>query len=197
MYCEGRGCLLIISAVPRRYAQALLMIAVENEAIEQYETELNQFRRALLANPSIEELLKDARVAPEKKKRAVDFLIEDFASPLVRNFLYLLIDKKREKYVLEVVAAYQKYADEARNIIEAEVWSVVELTSKDRRDIKQKLTRLTGKKIRLHNHIEPSLLGGIKIKVGDLVIDSSVTKKLAFLKEHVKETRFKEIGVKK
>ncbi len=62
---------MIISAVPRRYAQALLMIAVENEAIEQYETELNQFRRALLANPSMEELLKDARVAPEKKKNGL------------------------------------------------------------------------------------------------------------------------------
>ena len=188
---------MIISVVPRRYAQALLMIAVERDAVEQYEAELAQFRQALSANPEVKDLLENMRVAPEKKKKALDLLIKDFASPIIYNFLHLLVDKKRENFFLDVITAYNKYADEVRNIINAEVWSVVELTTKDHRHLEQKLARLTGKKVRLHNIIDPSLLGGIKVKVGDLVIDGSVTTKLTLLKNQLQGTQLKEIGVKK
>jgi F-type H+-transporting ATPase subunit delta len=188
---------MIISVVPRRYAQALLMIATERDAVGQYEEELLQFRQALLANPEVKDLLENPRVLVEKKKKALDLLLKDFASPIVYNFLHLLLDKKRENFFLDVITAYNKYADEARNIVNAEVWSVVELTTRDYRNLEKKLAHLTGKKVRLHNIIDTSLLGGIKVKIGDTVLDGSVTKKLSLLKNQLQQTQLKEIGVKK
>lgn len=185
------------STVPRRYAQALLMIAAERDALEQYAEELGQFRQALLENPQVKELLDNPRVLPQEKKKALDFLIKDFASPIIYNFLHLILDKRRESLYLEVIKAYNKYADEARNIIDAEVWSAVELTTKDYRDLEQKLARVTGKNVRLQNFIDTSLLGGIKVKIGDTVIDGSVTKKLFLLKNQLQQTQLKGIGVKK
>ncbi|MDD2212268.1 MAG: F0F1 ATP synthase subunit delta [Clostridia bacterium] len=187
----------MISVIPRRYAQALLMIATERQTMEQYEQELARFRQVLLENPQVKELLDNPRVLPQEKKKALDLLIKDFASPIVYNFLHLILDKRREAFFLEVIKAYNKYADEARNIVNAEVWSVVELTSKDYRDLEQKLARITGKSVRLQNIIDTSLLGGIKVKIGDMVIDGSVTKKLSLLKNQLQRTQLTEIGVKK
>jgi len=187
---------LTISTVPRRYAQALLMIATERDALEQYEQELGQFREALLANPKAKELIENPRVLLAEKKRVLDSLIKKFACPIVYNFLHLILDKRRETLYLDVIKAYNKYADEARNIIDAEVWSAVELTTKDHRDLTKKLTHLTGKNVRLQNRIDTSLVGGIKVRIGDTVIDGSVTKKLFLLKSQLQRTQLKEIGVK-
>lgn len=186
----------MISAIPRRYAQALLMIAVERKAIEQYENELEKFRQALVANPEVQEFLENPRVLPQEKKKALDRIIKSFASPIIYNFLHLILDKRRENFYPDIIRAYNKYADEARNIVNAEVWSAVKLTTKDYRDLEQKLKRVTGKNVRLQNRIDTSLLGGIKVKIGDTVIDGSVTKKLALLKNQLQRTQFKEIGVK-
>ncbi|MGI6587912.1 MAG: F0F1 ATP synthase subunit delta [Peptococcia bacterium] len=185
------------SVVPRRYAQALLMIATEREALEQYEEELEQFRQGLLANPEVKDFLENPRVLLEEKKKALDLLVKDFASPIIYNFLHLILDKRREGFYLAVIKAYKDYADEARNIVNAEVWSVAELTTKDYQKLQQKLARVTGKNVRLHNIIDTSLLGGIKVKIGDTVIDGSVTKKLSLLKSQLQRTQLKEIGVKK
>jgi len=187
---------LTISTVPRRYAQALLMIAAERNAIEQYEQELGQFREALLENQKVKELIENPRVLLAEKKKALDLLIKKFASPIVYNYLHLIVDKRRENFYLDMIKAYSKYADEARNIVNAEVWSAVKLTTKDYRDLEAKLTRVTGKKVRLQNIIDTSLLGGIKVKIGDTIIDGSVTKKLALLKNRLQRTQLKEIGVK-
>ena len=90
---------MIISVVPRRYAQALLMIATERDAVGQYEEELLQFRQALLANPEVKDLLENPRVLVEKKE-GFRPLLKDFASPIIYNFLHLLLDKKRENFSL-------------------------------------------------------------------------------------------------
>lgn len=187
---------MTLSTIPRRYAQALLMIAMERKAVEKYEEELAKFRQALIDNPEVKELLENPRVLQAEKKKALDLLIKDFASPIIYNFLHLIIDKRRENFYLEIIKAYNEYADEARNIVNAEVWSAVQLTTKDYRALKAKLSRVTGKEVRLHNYIDTSLIGGIKVKIGDTVIDGSVTKKLFLLKKQLQRTQLKEIGVK-
>lgn len=186
----------MLSAIPRRYAQALLMIAVERDALEQYEQELAQFRQALLTNPDVKELLENPQVLQQDKKKALDRLVKNFACPIIYYFLHLILDKRRENYYLDVLKAFNKYADEARNIIDAEVWSAVKLTTKDYRDLEAKLTRVIGKNVRLQNIIDTSLIGGIKVKIGDTIIDGSVTKKLSLLKNQLQRTQFKEIGVR-
>ena len=81
-----------------------------------------------------------------RKKKALDRIIKSFASPIIYNFLHLILDKRRENFYPDIIRAYNKYADEARNIVNAEVWSAVKLTTKDYRDLEQKLKRVTGKK---------------------------------------------------
>ena len=185
------------SVVPRRYAQALLMIATEKDMLEQYGQELGKFKHCLQANQKVRDFLENPRVLLAEKKDALHLLIKDFASPVVQNFLQLILDKKREILFADIVAAYQQYADEMRNIVDVEVRSVVAMTSKDLLQLERKLVRSTGKRVRLHNVIDPALLGGIRIKIGDLVIDGSVTKRLVLLKKQLQSLPLREIEVKK
>lgn len=183
------------TTVSRRYAQALLMIATERKALDQYEQELEQFRNTLLADPKVKELIDNPRIPVEEKKKALDLLIKGKISPIVYNFLRLIIDRRREIFFLDIINQYNKYADEARNIVDAEVRSAVQLTDKDYRELQQKLSKVTGKNVRLKNLIDTSLIGGIKVKVGDTVLDGSVTKKLSLLKNRLQQIRLEQMGV--
>jgi F-type H+-transporting ATPase subunit delta len=185
------------SAISRRYAQALLMIATERQALDQFEGELETFRNALMTNPGVKELMDNPRILAQEKKKALDLLIKDLVDPVIYNFLHLIVDKRREAYFLDIIRAFNKYADEARNIIDAEVRSVVQLTDKDYQELREKLARASGKNVRLKSIVDTSLIGGIKVKIGDTVLDGSVTKKLSLLKNRLSKTRLEEIGVKK
>lgn len=186
---------MINTTVSRRYAQALLMIATERKALDQYEQELELFRNALLADPKVKELMDNPRIALEKKKQVLDLLIKGKTDSIIYNFLRLIIDRRRENFFLDIIKEYNRYADEARNIVDAEVRSAVQLTDKDYRELQQKLCRVTGKNVRLKSLIDTSLIGGIKVKIGDTVIDGSVTKKLSLLKNRLQQIRLEQMGV--
>lgn len=182
-------------AVPRRYAKALLMIALENNALDQYEQELEQFARFLQADPGIKQVMDNPKVRPEDKKKLLEQGIPKGVSAITANFLRLIVDKRREAMFLEIIGEYKNYADEARNIIDAEVRSVVTLTDKDYRALEQKLYKATGRRVRLRNTIDTSLIGGIVVKVGDTIFDGSVVKKLSLLKKRLQQWQFEGIGV--
>jgi F-type H+-transporting ATPase subunit delta len=181
--------------VPRRYAQALLMLAAERNAVDQYETELDSFLVLLKSDRAVKDLMDNPRVLPEEKKRALQNLIKNQFSPIVTNFLNLIIDKRREGLYKEIIGEYKKYADEVRNIIDAEVRSAVQLTDKDFRELKERLSQATGKNVRLKSVIDTSLIGGLVVRVGDTVIDGSVVKKLSLMKNRLQQSQFEGIGV--
>lgn len=186
---------MINRTVPRRYAQALLMIAVERSLLEEYEKDLETFRGILLDEPYLKEFMDNPKIMPEEKKKVLKPLVEGRLAPLIVDFLCLIIDKRRENMYLDIIEEYQKYADQARNIIDAEVRSAVKLADKDFRELEQKLTQATGKKVRMKSVIDTSLLGGMVVRVGDTVIDGSVVKKLSLLKTRLQQSQFERIGV--
>ncbi|MDD2400947.1 MAG: F0F1 ATP synthase subunit delta [Clostridia bacterium] len=188
---------MITSAVSRRYAQALLMIATEKKGLDQFEEELEGFQSSLMGNPQVKDFMDNPRILAKKKKEVLDSLINGKASPIVSNFLHLIIDKRREAFYMDIISDYKKYADEARNIIDAEVRSAVELTDKDFRGLQQNLSKATGKNVRLKSIIDTSIIGGITVKVGDTVMDGSVTKKLSLLKNKLQQLQLEGIEVKK
>lgn len=182
-------------AVPRRYAKALLMLALEKDALDQYEKELELFARFLRSDPGIKQTMDNPKVPPQDKKKILELGIPKGTSAIVSNFLHLIVDKRRESVFLEIINEYKNYADEARNIVDAEVRSAVALTDKDYRALEQKLLKATGRRVRLKNTIDTSLIGGIVVKVGDTIIDGSVVKKLALLKNRLQKSQFEGIGV--
>ncbi|PKM90127.1 MAG: F0F1 ATP synthase subunit delta [Firmicutes bacterium HGW-Firmicutes-12] len=188
---------MINRAVPRRYAQALLMIASEHNLLEKYEQELDTFKEMLLKEPNLKAFMDNPKVLPEDKKNILKPLIEGRVDPIIVNFLCLIVDKRRENLFLDIIEEYRNYADQARNILDAEVRAAVQITDKDFRELEQKLSKVTGKKVRMKSIIDTSLVGGMIVRIGDTIIDGSVVKKLSLLKTRLQQSQFERIGVNK
>lgn len=183
------------TAVARRYAKALIMIAAEKNSIDLYQKELEAFIADLQGNQEVQEMMNNPRIQPNEKKEVLAGLVKDKYSMIVSNFLNLIIDKRRESCYADIVKEFNSYADEARNIVEAEVRTVVQLSDKDYKDLQKRLSMATSKEVRLKPVIDTTMIGGMIVKIGETVIDGSLTKRLTLLKKHLKQSQFEGIGV--
>ena len=93
-----------------------------------------------------------------------------------------------------MMAEYVAYADQAQGIVEVEVQSATPLGGEEADRLQESLTAFTGKQVRLTNVVEPKILGGVIARIGDLVVDGSVARRLERLKETLQETRLQNVG---
>jgi F-type H+-transporting ATPase subunit delta len=174
---------MLENAIARRYASAFFTIAREQGKLNEFEGELEKVINAVEANEDLRKVLANQLLEAAVKKDIVDRVFTDMVSPITVDFLKVIIDKRREAFLKDIYNAFVVSANEARNVRDAEVTAAKELTVADLAAIKAKLTTLTGKEIRLTSKVDPSLMGGLVVRLGDKVIDGSVTKRLELLKE--------------
>ncbi|MFZ3171003.1 MAG: F0F1 ATP synthase subunit delta [Carboxydocellales bacterium] len=174
---------MLENAIARRYASAFFTIAQEQGKLNEYEGELEKVINAVEANEDLRKVLTNQLLEAAVKKDIVDQIFTGMVSPITVDFLKVIMDKRREAFLKDIYNAFVVSANEARNVRDAEVTAAKELTVADLAAIKAKLTTLTGKEIRLTSKVDPSLMGGLVVRLGDKVIDGSVTKRLELLKE--------------
>ncbi len=184
---------MLRGAVAGRYAEALYEIASKEKVLPKYknmadriEAELKAIETVFNENEKLQQLLYHPRITAEDKKDVLEKLFEGKISKITSNFLALLIDRRREAFFSDIVNEYVKLANAGRNIVAAQVASAVELNDKEKGKLGQALDRLTGKKVRTSYVVDPSLIGGIVVRMGDKVIDGSIKTRLATLKERLK-----------
>lgn len=182
--------------VAKRYAQALLQIAQERNSLDLFEKEINDCLASISADQHLKHIWFSERITPGDKKEVIKGLFQKKVSVIIINFLMVLVDKNREEYLPDIFREYRRLADITRNIVDAEVRSAVQLTDKDFNELQGKLSAMTGKNVRLQVKIDPNLIGGLVVKIGDKVIDGSVVKRLAIMKKKLKDIQFSKIGVR-
>jgi F-type H+-transporting ATPase subunit delta len=170
------------SAVAKRYAAALFKTAVNADMIDNVESDLGLITYSLETIPRLAEVLEHPLIPSERKKEIVTDVFSDKVSEISLNFLYLVIDKRREKILADVEAEFVKLANELRGVEPVEVATAVPLTADERTALQEKLEKLTGKKAELHITLDPTLIGGLKIRIGDRIIDGSIAGYLASLR---------------
>lgn len=125
-------------------------------------------------------------IQPEDQAR----LIEEFVSEVENSMKKpgrKLTNNKLEADFLDIIKAYSSQNENGNNVIEAEVRSAVDLTEKDLANLEGKLARVIGQKVRLIRIVDPNLIGGIVLKIGDAVIDGSVVKRLSLLRKRLQQ----------
>lgn len=182
--------------VAKRYAQALLQIAQEKDTMDLYEKEINDLLASINADEHLKHIWFSERITTTDKREVIQQVFRGKVSQIIINFLMVLIDKNREAILPDIFTEYKKLADISRNIIDAEVRSTVTLTDKDYKELEAKLSAMSGKNVRLRVVIDPSLIGGLVVRIGDKVIDGSVVKRLAIMKRNLKNIQFSKIGVR-
>jgi len=165
------------------YARALFEMAQAEGVVARIEEELFRLRELLKANPELLQFLKDPNVKPEGKRRALGDLFQGRVHPLVLSTLISLSDQDRAGRVLHVIEDFSAIAGAARETVTGEVTVAVTLDDATLNRLAAELSRITGKNVKLLQRIDPAILGGAIVTVGEQIIDGSLRRRLDQLKE--------------
>jgi F-type H+-transporting ATPase subunit delta len=175
---------LIRSRVAKRYAKALLSLGQEEGRFQEYGRDLDDFSRFFDANQELREILTSpAFVVSDRKKILNGILAKSEYSETVKNFLNLLLDKNRMEAIREVNSYYEKLMDEVSQIARVDVIAPIPLREDAARSLEKALEEMTSKRIRMELKEDKSLIGGLVVKIGDLVLDGSIKAQIEGLKE--------------
>lgn len=186
---------MIKQSAAERYARALFDLAKEEKAIDQFGQDLTEVFALLQANTELEKLLYHPRVQESDKKEMMTKILRGQVKPLILNFILLLIDKGRINLLKEMIELYHQMAQEAKGIVEVQVETAFTLSPENRMNLTAKLKQMTGKEIAMKEAVNPALIGGIRIRVGDKVIDGTIERHLERIKESLAQLQVSQLGV--
>lgn len=175
------------SAVAKRYGQALLQIAQENDCVDLYQNELQLVVDTVKESAQLSAVWNGKEFDNETKIKACQGIFSGKVSAHIVNLLCVIVNKGREAFLADILSMYKIYADEARNIAYAEVVSAFPLTEEQEKALADKLAQKTGKNIKLTTVVDPAVVGGLCVKYGDKVYDGTVVARLNGLKNSLLE----------
>lgn len=158
--------------VARRYAQALFDLARERESTGRWREELGRAAEAL-GRDEVRDVLRNPRVTPGQRVGLALAVLED-VSPPVRNLVQLLVERDRGQLLPEVLRHYDELSDAAGGVVRAEVTAAIPLDGELEAAVVRSLRERLGTEVDTSIREDPSIIGGLVIRIGDRVIDNSV-----------------------
>lgn len=169
---------MVPEVIYSKYSQAMFDIAKEQNKLEEFGTQLKDVRDTLVENPELKKFIGSPLIPAASKKDALKQIFASDVAPLVLQFLYVMVDRQREGAIVEAIDSFIDLARAARNIEVAKVRVVKPLSKAEEKDLVAALERTTGKKIEPLYYIDPSIIGGIVVRIGDRLIDGSLLRQL-------------------
>ena len=162
-----------------QYANALADIALEQGAGEPAAKQLNEFGAAYAQSAELRTFLASPAVSIEAKHAVIEKITARLgASKIIRNFLFVLTDHRRTPLMPNVIATFQEVIRQRQGVAEAEVTSAVEMSAAQKKEMAATLAKLTGRKIEAKYELDPALLGGAVVRIGDTIYDGSLRSRL-------------------
>jgi F-type H+-transporting ATPase subunit delta len=165
------------------YAKALFQIAQAEGALDQVEDELFRFARTLENEIRLRDALIDPQLPTERRVAVVHELLGAKASPHTVNLISFVVEQGRARELIPIIDSLVELAAKERQKAVAEVRTAMPLDQEQRERLEQALKKATGKEITLKVIVDPSVVGGLVARVGDLVFDASVRRRLELAKE--------------
>lgn len=176
------------SEIAERYAEALFELAREEGKAETVESDLDALREAYDGSADLRRLIASPAFSSDQKMAGIAALLErGKAEPMSQNFGKLLAKNGRLSLLPLVITRFKRIAAEARGEVTAEVISAHPLTDAQKGELATQLRASVGKDVQLDTRTDPELLGGLIVKIGSRMIDSSLKTKLARLRARLKE----------
>jgi len=179
------------SKISKRYAKALLSLGREDGRYAEYGQSLQEFCHFCSQNDEFFQVISNQIFTIEDRKQILSVILEKTSYPeVVKNFLKLLLEKNRVGVLKDITEHYSKLTDELSNITRAEVITARPLKKDALERLVQALKSLTSKEIKINVMEDASIMGGLIIKTGDLVLDGSVRTQLEGLRESLKRGEY-------
>lgn len=178
----------IVSGIAGRYASALFELAAEAGQVEAVGRDLKAFDDMIAGSADLDRLVRNPVFTTEQQQAAIGAVLDKVKiSGLAGNFIRLLASKRRLFAFRDMVRAYLAIADQKAGVVRAEVTVADTMSEKNRKAVQEALNSVTGKNVQISERIDPSIIGGLIVKLGSRMVDSSLRTKLNSLKIAMKE----------
>jgi F-type H+-transporting ATPase subunit delta len=171
-----------------RYAIALFDLAVEEDKIDEVEAALNRIDDLFKQSPDFGRLVRSPVFSADEQARSLAAIAANTEiSGLTANFLQLLAKNRRLFALRDIIAGFRRLLADHRGEVTADVTSAIPLNETQIEELKATLKAKTGKSVTLNLTVDPAIIGGLIVKIGSRMIDSSIRSKLNALKYAMKE----------
>lgn len=166
-----------------RYTRAFTEAVMAKKNLDTVEAQLGEVDALLKQSLALSQILRNPLIEKGKKKSLLLKVLGPSVDPLLRNFLCLLVDKRREEVIPFLYEEFARLADEQRNVVRAEVESAFPLSPRQLEQLTEKLSDISGKKVVIRQTASPEIIGGLYITLGSKIIDATVAGRLKKAKE--------------
>jgi F-type H+-transporting ATPase subunit delta len=173
------------TTVANNYAEALLELARRAEDLPGWGKLIQDVSNAMQDDPTLKLFLESPKVSEAQKAHVMSEALSDRVPRHFLRFLLALIRKRRQMLIPEIAEEYHNLVDVSEGRIHANVTVAREPSDSERSAIAENLSRVLGKQAMLHVSVNPAILGGVIVKVGDTVMDGSVRKRLGTLRNRI------------
>ena len=162
-----------------RYSRALFEVAKESGDLEKIEIDIKNFQALLLNSTEINNFIQNPTQSKDNQINVIKLLAEKFNfSKDLKNFFFLLIDKRRIFFVAKIIDSFLRLCSQKRGEVKASLISSKELSKAELENISKELSSSTGSTLKFDYKIDKELIGGLKVQLGSIMIDTSIKNKL-------------------
>jgi F-type H+-transporting ATPase subunit delta len=177
----------MMASMAGRYAAALFELAKEQKQLDQVGRDVASFQSLLEASPDLARLVRSPVISAEAQARALEAILARVGiSGFTGNFLRLIVRNRRLFAIADMLRVFQALLARERGEVSADVTSAHPLSQEQMQVLTDNLKASIGKHVQIHTRVDPNLLGGLIVKVGSKMIDSSLRTKLNNLKVAMK-----------
>lgn len=173
-----------VGGAAKRYAQAAFDVAKEQSRLDEWERDLNHLT-ATLGNSESEEFFEHPAVATEDKQAALRSLVPSEQQHGVRNLALMLLERNRLQQLPQIVEVFHSLVLDDRGVAIANVTTAIDLTPDELDLVRTKIQQMVGKELELTTHVDPEIIGGIVVRIGDMLLDGSVITQLKQLRQRM------------
>ncbi len=171
------------------YAKAMLDLANDSKSAASVGQELRDLRQIIDTNLTFAQILADPSISVGEREKLLRSIFSGKASPLVLNFLLLLNKKGRLKMLAAIGGAYDDLLDEQQGLAEVDITVAQSLNAKQLESVRQKISDSLKREAVVHQYVDPSIIGGLVLRVQDQLIDGSVRAQLAAMRQRLLAAR--------
>ena len=178
----------IVSGMAGRYATALFELAVEAGSIDQIKNDLDSFDQLAAANPDLMRLIRSPVFGADEQAKALAAVLQRAGiTGLSAQFLKVVAANRRLFAVRQMIRDFRALVANYKGEVTADVTVAERLNDARFTEIKSTLAAVTGKDVQVNVHVDPAIIGGLIVKIGSRMIDSSLRTKLSAIKHAMKE----------
>jgi F-type H+-transporting ATPase subunit delta len=166
------------------YARSLFEVAKEQDKLDVVRDQLGEFVDALAETRDLQVFLFSPYFSTAEKEQGLERVVSD-ADPVVLNFLKLLIEKHRMPVLFRIRADFEALWEEENKLLPVHITSAVELDSATVKQLGDRIAEQTDRKVDVSAQVDPDILGGIVVRVGNSVLDASIRNRLEQLRKQV------------